>query len=55
MSRARDAICARTNCTIAYTAFHLTLDCRCHGSTYEMDGSAFSVSSDERDLTVALS
>jgi Rieske Fe-S protein len=40
MSRARDAICARMNCTIAYTAFHLTLDCRCHGSTYEIDGSA---------------
>jgi Rieske Fe-S protein len=62
---ALDAICTHMNCTVAYDAFSLTLDCPCHGSTYKVDGSvirgpaprpltAFTVSSDGMTLTVTL-
>lgn len=30
-----DAICTHMNCTVAYNALNLTLDCPCHGSTYD--------------------
>jgi cytochrome b6-f complex iron-sulfur subunit len=37
---ALDAICTHQNCTVSYNALNITLDCPCHGSTYEArDGS----------------
>lgn len=38
MFAAFDAICTHMNCTVAYNALNLTLDCPCHGSTYEATG-----------------
>jgi Rieske Fe-S protein len=54
------------NCTVAYNALNLTLDCPCHGSTYDvMDGTVLggpaplplkklAVSSDGTTVTVTL-
>jgi cytochrome b6-f complex iron-sulfur subunit len=40
---ALDAICTHQNCTVSYNALNLTMDCPCHGSTYEArDGSRIS-------------
>lgn len=40
MFMAFDAICTHQNCTVSYNALNITLDCPCHGSTYEArDGS----------------
>jgi Rieske Fe-S protein len=40
---ALDAICTQENCTVSYNALNLTMDCPCHGSTYEArDGSRIS-------------
>lgn len=33
-----DAICTHERCVVDYNALNLTLDCPCHGSTYEVDG-----------------
>lgn len=63
---ALDAICTHMRCTVAYNALNLTLDCPCHGSTYEVDGrviggpapralKVFSVASDGTTLTITLS
>jgi nitrite reductase/ring-hydroxylating ferredoxin subunit len=61
-----DAICTHMNCTVAYNALNLTLDCPCHGSTYEAaDGTVLggpaplpltklAVSSDGTTVTVTL-
>jgi Rieske Fe-S protein len=38
MFAALDAICTHERCTVSYNALNLTLDCPCHGSTYEVDG-----------------
>jgi Rieske Fe-S protein len=38
MFAALDAICTHMRCTVAYNALNITLDCPCHGSTYEVDG-----------------
>ena len=38
MFAALDAICTHMRCTVSYNALNLTLDCPCHGSTYEVDG-----------------
>jgi Rieske Fe-S protein len=65
MFAALDAICTHMNCTVAYNALNLTLDCPCHGSTYEANGivisgpapralTAFTVSSDGTTLTITL-
>jgi len=62
---ALDAICTHMRCTVAYNALNLTLDCPCHGSTYEVDGrvvtgpavrplTPFTVSSDGATLTITL-
>lgn len=39
---ALDAICTHMECTVAYNALNMTLDCPCHGSTYEVDGTVIS-------------
>lgn len=62
---ALDAICTHMRCTVAYNALNLTLDCPCHGSTYELDGTViggpapralavFTASSDGTNLTITL-
>jgi len=62
---ALDAICTHERCTVAYNALNLTLDCPCHGSTYEVDGrvvtgpavralTKFTASSDGAMLTIGL-
>jgi len=62
---ALDAICTHMRCTVAYNALNLSLDCPCHGSTYEVDGrviggpapralKAFAASSDGTTLTITL-
>ncbi len=65
---ALDAICTHMNCTVAYNALNLTLDCPCHGSTYDATGmvgavlsgpaplplTKFAASSDGTTLTVTL-
>ena len=60
---ALDAICTHMHCTVAYNALNLTMDCPCHDSSYELDGTviggpaphpltAFVVSSDGTQLTI---
>jgi Rieske Fe-S protein len=61
-----EAICTHQNCTVSYNALNLTLDCPCHGSTYEArDGSVINgpalrpltrltASSDGTTITVTL-
>ena len=62
---ALDAICTHLRCTVTYNALNLTLDCPCHGSTYEVDGrviggpaprslTKFTASSDGTMLTIGL-
>ena len=62
---ALDAVCTHMRCTVGYNALNLTLDCPCHGSTYEVDGSViggpaprplrkFAAHSDGAAVTVAL-
>lgn len=36
---ALDAICTHMQCTVTYNALNLSLDCPCHHSSYELDGS----------------
>jgi cytochrome b6-f complex iron-sulfur subunit len=65
MFAALDAICTHERCTVAYNALNQTLDCPCHGSTYEVDGrvingpavralSRFTATSDGTMLTITL-
>jgi cytochrome b6-f complex iron-sulfur subunit len=65
MFAALDAICTHQRCTVAYNALNLTLDCPCHGSSYEVDGrvingpavralSRFTATSDGTMLTITL-
>jgi Rieske Fe-S protein len=65
MFSALDAICTHERCTVAYNALNLTLDCPCHGSSYEVDGrvingpavralSRFTATSDGTTLTITL-
>jgi cytochrome b6-f complex iron-sulfur subunit len=65
MFAALDAICTHDRCTVAYNALNLTLDCPCHGSTYEVDGKVingpalralpkFTATSDGTTLTITL-
>jgi Rieske Fe-S protein len=35
---ALDAVCTHQHCIVEYNALNVTLDCPCHGSTYEVDG-----------------
>jgi cytochrome b6-f complex iron-sulfur subunit len=60
-----DAICTHMRCTVAYNALNITLDCPCHGSTYEVDGTviggpapralrAFTVRFDATTVTIML-
>src|ERR1041385_1117764 len=42
MFAALDALCTHAGCNVAYNALNLTLDCPCHGSTYELNGSVIS-------------
>lgn len=62
---ALDAICTHMRCTVAYNALNLTLDCPCHGSTYEVTGTViggpaprplttFTAQSDGTTLTIML-
>lgn len=62
---ALDAICTHMRCTVGYNALNLSLDCPCHGSTYEVDGrvingpalralTAFTASTDGTTLTITL-
>lgn len=65
---ALDAICTHQNCTVSYNALNLTLDCPCHGSTYDATGmvgtvlsgpaplplTRFAASSDGTTLTITL-
>lgn len=62
---ALDAICTHMNCTVSYNALNVELDCPCHGSTYEVDGTviggpaplpltSFTASSDGTSVTVTL-
>ena len=62
---ALDAICTHMRCTVSYNALNLTLDCPCHGSTYEVDGTViggpapralrtFTAHSDGTTLTIKL-
>jgi Rieske Fe-S protein len=62
---ALDAICTHMNCTVSYNALNVELDCPCHGSTYEIDGTVisgpaplpltrFTASSDGTTVTVTL-
>ena len=65
MFAAFDAICTHMNCTVSYNTLNVELDCPCHGSTYEVDGTViggpaplpltrFTVTSDGTTLTVTL-
>jgi nitrite reductase/ring-hydroxylating ferredoxin subunit len=66
MFAAFNAICTHMNCTVSYNALNLTLDCPCHGSTYDAaDGTVLGgpaplplkklvVSSDSTTVTVTL-
>jgi Rieske Fe-S protein len=60
-----DAMCTHMQCTVSYNALDITLDCPCHGSSYEIDGKViagpairplrtFNASSDGTNLTVVL-
>jgi Rieske Fe-S protein len=62
---ALDAICTHQRCTVEYNALNLTLDCPCHGSTYEVTGTVvsgpapraltvFTATSDGTNLTITL-
>lgn len=62
---ALDAICTHMRCTVAYNALNITLDCPCHNTTYEVDGTViggpaprpltvFAASSDGTNLTITL-
>jgi Rieske Fe-S protein len=62
---ALDAICTHMRCTVAYNALNISLDCPCHGSTYEVDGTViggpaprplrvFSVAFDATNVTITL-
>lgn len=62
---ALDALCTHMQCTVAYNALNITLDCPCHASSYEIDGRviggpailplrSFTASSDGTNLTIAL-
>ena len=62
---ALDAICTHMRCTVQYNALNLSVDCPCHGSTYEVDGTViggpaprplrkFQVRSDGTALTITL-
>jgi nitrite reductase/ring-hydroxylating ferredoxin subunit len=65
MFAALDAICTHERCTVSYNALNLTLDCPCHGSSYEVDGRVingpavralprYTATSDGTTLTVTL-
>ena len=65
MFAALDAICTHMNCTVSYNALNVELDCPCHGSTYEVDGTViggpaplpltrFTATSDGTTVTVTL-
>ena len=66
MFAALDSICTHERCTVTYNALNLTLDCPCHGSTYEVvDGSVingpallplkmFAVQSDGTNVTIMM-
>jgi Rieske Fe-S protein len=65
MFAALDAICTHMNCTVSYVALNVELECPCHGSTYEVDGTViggpaplpltrFTATSDGTTLTVTL-
>jgi cytochrome b6-f complex iron-sulfur subunit len=65
MYAALDAICTHQRCTVAYNALNRTLDCPCHGSTYEENGAVingpaprplttFPAHSDGTTLTITL-
>jgi Rieske Fe-S protein len=65
MFAALDAICTHERCTVSYNALNLTLDCPCHGSSYEVDGRVingpavralprFTATSDGTTLTITL-
>jgi Rieske Fe-S protein len=32
------AVCSHASCPLAYNALNFTVDCGCHGSTFELDG-----------------
>jgi len=60
---ALDAVCTHMNCTVAYNALNLSLDCPCHHSSFELDGRvidgpairplrSFLASSDGKTVTV---
>jgi len=62
---ALDAICTHQACVVEYNALNLTLDCPCHGSSYEVDGRVingpavlplkdFTATSDGAILTITL-
>jgi Rieske Fe-S protein len=62
---ALDAMCTHAGCLVAYNALNITLDCPCHGSTYEVSGAViggpaprplkmFTASSDGTTLTITL-
>jgi Rieske Fe-S protein len=63
---ALDAICTHERCTVAYNALNIDLECPCHGSTYEVDGTViggpaprplrvFTVTFDATNVTITLS
>jgi cytochrome b6-f complex iron-sulfur subunit len=65
MFSALDALCTHAGCNVAYNALNLTLDCPCHGSTYELDGTVingpaprplkmFTATTDGTNVTVTL-
>lgn len=65
MFAALDALCTHAGCNVGYNALNLSLDCPCHGSTYELDGTViggpaprplkkFTASSDGTNVTVTL-
>ena len=35
---ATDATCTHQNCTVGFNAINYTLDCPCHGSSFELEG-----------------
>lgn len=62
---ALDAICTHMKCTVSYNALNVELDCPCHNSSYEVDGTViggpaplpltrFTATSDGTTLTVTL-
>ena len=62
---ALDAVCTHMRCFVAYNALNVSMDCPCHGSTYEIDGRViggpapaplkkFTASSDGTNLTITL-